>query len=236
MESILDKAVKNNAYWCELVCKSQRFTGEFLKMIWINNGKLPAYYPNAITLEPININNNDKVIYRLIDSVTEKGISVKDSFADLELSTRNFSILFNAKWISYTDLDFVTPTDFTGWKIIKNKDDYALWNKSWKRHNEQGEEFATTLLYDKDIHFLGKFRSKEIVAGAILSKSNSVFGLSNVFSSPNVSLSIYSDIICLTRKKITLLPLVGYAQKGDLESALKAGFKGIGSLRVWTKE
>jgi len=234
-KEIPKKAILNNASWCEAVCKSNRSPGETLKMIWLNKNSVPPLYPNAITLEPISINNNEKVMYRLIDSIPHDNFTVKDSYADLDLASNGFSILFEAEWIVYSDLDYITPKDYSGWKIIKNKVDFEKWNSAWLKKNSTGKEFTLSLLFDKDTHFLGRFLRGEITNGAILYKSNGVFGLSNAFSTTKIDNKMYQDIVCLTRKKISLLPIVGYEREMDLKSAIEAGFESIGHFKVWSK-
>ena len=51
-EALLHAAVINNARWCDAVCRSHGYPGEFGGRLWISAGHALPFYPNAITLSP----------------------------------------------------------------------------------------------------------------------------------------------------------------------------------------
>ena len=51
-EDLLHAAVANNARWCNTVCRSHGYPGEFTLRVWISARHALPFYPNAITLAP----------------------------------------------------------------------------------------------------------------------------------------------------------------------------------------
>ncbi len=51
-DPLLHAAVINNARWCDAVCRSHGYPGEFGGRLWISAGHALPFYPNAITLSP----------------------------------------------------------------------------------------------------------------------------------------------------------------------------------------
>lgn len=51
-DALLHAAVINNARWCDAVCRSHGYPGEFTGRLWISAGHALPFYPNAITLSP----------------------------------------------------------------------------------------------------------------------------------------------------------------------------------------
>ena len=49
-EALLHAAVINNARWCDAVCRSHGYPGEFTDRIWISARHALPFYPNAISL------------------------------------------------------------------------------------------------------------------------------------------------------------------------------------------
>ena len=51
-DALLHAAVINNARWCDAVCRSHGYPGEFTGRLWISARHALPFYPNAITLSP----------------------------------------------------------------------------------------------------------------------------------------------------------------------------------------
>ena len=47
-DTFLRAAVANNAAWCDAVCRSHGYPGEFTDRIWISAGHALPFYPNEI--------------------------------------------------------------------------------------------------------------------------------------------------------------------------------------------
>src|SRR3954462_805415 len=87
-------AARNNAEWCDLVCRTHGIETAFSDRAWVALRRSPRSYPDAVTLSPLP--SVGDVLSR-ID--TSAGCSVKDSFATLDLAEDGFRVLFEAEWI-----------------------------------------------------------------------------------------------------------------------------------------
>jgi hypothetical protein len=88
-------AARNNAEWCDLVCRSHGLPTAFSDWLWIAPKGSPPLYPDAVTLAP-----GVPVDAVLREIELGPGCSVKDSFADLELGEEGFIELFEASWLT----------------------------------------------------------------------------------------------------------------------------------------
>ena len=87
-------AARNNAEWCDIVCGSHGLAGRTDDEAWSVPRRSPQWYPDAVTLRP---GVDAEALLARIDA--GPGASVKDSFADLDLSGYGFRVLFDAQWI-----------------------------------------------------------------------------------------------------------------------------------------
>ncbi|MFC4531438.1 hypothetical protein [Sphaerisporangium dianthi] len=91
----LQAAVRNNAEWCDSMCRAHGMPGTFSDSLWSNPRRSPPLYPDAVTLTPAA--SADAVLAAIeLDSPEP---SVKDGFARLDLRDAGFRILFDAQWI-----------------------------------------------------------------------------------------------------------------------------------------
>src|SRR5689334_8375652 len=93
---LLTQAVRNNAEWCDALCRGHGLPGVFSPHAWTNPKRTPLYYPEAVTL---SADASAEEILAVID--TRPGSSVKDSFGCLDLAPYGFVILFEAQWIQH---------------------------------------------------------------------------------------------------------------------------------------
>ena len=90
----LAQAVRNNACWCDHVCREQGIQTAWLPSAWIARRRTPPFYPDAVTL----VREVDpETVLAAVDA--GPGCSIKDSFADLDLLPYGFRVLFEAEWI-----------------------------------------------------------------------------------------------------------------------------------------
>lgn len=75
--------------------RSHGLAGEFGAHAWATPSRTPLYYPDAVTLVP---GADRATLVSRIDTVAP-GASVKDSFADLDLTEADFQVLFEGQWI-----------------------------------------------------------------------------------------------------------------------------------------
>ncbi|GGK65959.1 hypothetical protein Sme01_23690 [Sphaerisporangium melleum] len=89
------EAVRNNAGWCDAVCRAHGMPGTFTETVWANPRRSPPLYPDAVTLSP---DASAEEVLAAIDLVSAEP-SVKDGYAQLDLSDAGFRVLFDAQWI-----------------------------------------------------------------------------------------------------------------------------------------
>jgi hypothetical protein len=163
---------------------------------------------------------------------TGPGASVKDSFADLDLRPHGFEILFSAQWITRAP---TTPADEGSWEPITNADALAEWAGAWRQPDDPADLFRPTLLEHPDITFLAAFVNGDIVAGALLNRSATVVGLSNVFVTTAAPDDVWPGCLDTITRRFPGIPIVGYEPGDSFATALHYGFTALGPLRVWIK-
>jgi len=95
----VEQAARNNAVWCETVCRVHGTPGEFYAPLWLTRHPVPRCYPNVVTL------SHDSTAAQLahIEALVELGLpgrwGVKDSFCSLDLAALGFRPLFDATWL-----------------------------------------------------------------------------------------------------------------------------------------
>jgi len=47
--SRVEQAARNNAVWCETICRVHGTPGEFHDTLWLNRHPVPRFYPNVVT-------------------------------------------------------------------------------------------------------------------------------------------------------------------------------------------
>jgi hypothetical protein len=229
-------AAYNNAVWCDTVCRAHNIMGEFHETFWISRYQTPMYYPNLVTLSP-TVHQN--ALADLLTMKREYTISVKDSFAVLDLTPFKFHELFRAQWIvrpAPAALSHQGTADLQ-WKRISSERELLQWEEAWSQTaSSLGRLFLPVLLHDADICIIAAYKENQIVAGAIANRTTEVVGLSNVFAPLQEAERYWEGLLSLIATHYPSLPIVGYEQDESLSTALHVGFTTLGPLRVWIKE
>ncbi len=181
------------------------------------------YYPKLVTLDPAATSKLN---------VRAKGFSViKDSFSSLDAYALGLKVAFDASWIWCAANQQTMPTK---WVRIENAHDLMEWQQAWHGDGAQKDKviFPPECLENPNLAFFARRSGRTIEAGCITNLSESVIGLSNVFSrSPNDQ-SLYEEALSAAFTIGNDRPVVGYEHGADLEAASSAGFKVVGPLRV----
>jgi hypothetical protein len=231
-------AARNNAEWCDAVCRAHGNPGEFHDDIWLSRHPVPRFYPNAGTLaEPSP--RQLALIDELIAARLPSGCAVKDSFSMLDLEPRGFRILFDAEWI-YLPVsrmkDIGSTRASARWEIVRDDLALAEWESAWSRSAGDASKdriFLPPLLENKDVAVVAGFRDGDIVAGAIANRSDGVVGWSNFFAPATEIFDHATASLATIARLFQGLPIVGYEHGDDLRNAHSIGFESIGPLRVW---
>jgi hypothetical protein len=238
LEDRIIRAARNNAEWCDAVCRAHENPGEFHDDIWLNRNAVPRFYPNAGTLAELSPRQL-ALIDELIAARLPSGWAVKDSFSMLDLESRGFRILFDAEWIylpASRIKDIASARASARWEIVRGDLALAEWESAWSMSagdSSKDRIFLPSLLDNKGVAVVAGFRDGHIVAGAIANRGNDVVGWSNFFAPATDMLDLAGASLATIGLDFPGLPIVGYEHGGDLRNAHALGFESIGPLRVW---
>ncbi|MCT9935342.1 hypothetical protein N5079_34580 [Planotetraspora sp. A-T 1434] len=235
-------AARNNAEWCDAMCRAHGLPGGFTESLWFNPRKAPPYYPDAVTLTP---DASVAEVLRLLDRRAVDGepggASVKDSFARLDLSVAGFRVLFEAQWIlrpagsSQPPGESRAPTgDVVRWEKIGDESDL----REWETHFHGGWDdglFPAGLLADPTVVILAGRIDGDVVCGSVLNTGDQVVGVSNVFASGCDMDTAWAGTVANAAALFPGRPMVGYERSEDLRLARRHGFTPVGPLRVWLR-
>jgi hypothetical protein len=218
------QAVRNNAIWCDVVCRAHGRPGKFLPDLWINHQPTPRFYPNVVTLtRPRDVSTQ----LRAIALLDERGLTgdwgVKDSFCALDLAASGFQVVVEAHWL-WRPATLPPPrAERTGirWARIKDAAALTVWEAAWE--GPTGDE-APPLVF-----------LPGLLAGAVASRTDDVVGLSNVFTPAVDGVHFWAGCVAGAMAAFPGLPLVGYEGGEALSIAQTLGFATVGPLRVWIK-
>ncbi|NIX75528.1 hypothetical protein [Microvirga terricola] len=229
-------AARNNALWCDAVCRAHGKPGEFHSAIWLNRHGTPPFYPDAVTLEPGDALGQVDRIADLIGQNGDRGFAVKDSFCALDLSPSGFKTLFEARWL-FRDPLFAKDATKNSLSIVKSEEELAAWEKAWAGPDSHLllRLFDPLLLREPDIAFAFSVRDGVMMSGGILNRGAGVVGLSNIFAPPSENEGIRLELARLAAHVFPGCPLVGYERGEDLIASCGAGLTPIGDLRVWVR-
>jgi hypothetical protein len=216
-------AVRNNASWCDLVCRSHQIQTRFQPGLWSTTERPPQFYPDAVTLEA-NITEED--VLTAIEP--GPGASVKDSYATLDLGRHGFEQLFEARWITY-DRRPPQPGTTLGWTVVETEEAFAEWTEAAGLTNILGDD----LLHRPDVRFLAADSRQGIGATAVANLTGPVVGVSNVFATTIGDDEAWAGIPTAVEAVFPDAVLVGYEHGVSLRAAAAAGFCDVGPLRVW---
>jgi hypothetical protein len=206
----LTAAVRNNADWCDAVCRSHGIATARADGWWFSLSPSPTYYPDAVTLSTDALTLPEVLAGR-------SSCSVKDSFAALDLVPYGFEVLFDARWIHHEPVAGAAG----GWRTVTTAEELTGWTAAHGDAPALGAE----LLDDPDVRLLS---TADLRIGLVANRSRAVVGLSNVFG----------DAAAWTEPAAVGdwfpgLPLVGWEHGEGLEAAASAGWDDVGRLRVW---
>jgi hypothetical protein len=225
VDDLVTAAARNNAHWCDAVCRSLGAATRWEPEVWDGGGAPPPFYPDRITL-----------IRGLPAAVVLEGVAhdaacaVKDSFADLDLTADGFSPLFDASWIGrrgrLADGQVRLP-----WSVVRTEEELAAWSGAVGSPGG----FGPALLGDPSVQLVLVREGGEIVAVAALNRSDDVVGVSNVLAVGIDPDDLWADLIALLDERFPGRAHVGYERGRDLEAARGGGFRVLQPLRVWSR-
>src|SRR5215468_10079713 len=191
-KNITTLAARNNALWCDAVCRAHDRPGEFHESLWLTRLGAPRFYPDAVTLSGVeSAPPQIETIAALVGSTREREWAVKDSFQSLELNSLGFETLFDAEWIAMCapPPDLKPAAEYRSARVT-SKAELIAWEQAWAGEAvnaaaiSEPRLFKPRLLADTNNVFVSIQGDGGIVGGGILNRGADVVGLSNLFGSP----------------------------------------------------
>jgi hypothetical protein len=230
-EQHVREAARENAEWCDAVCRSHGVPGEFHADAWTNLRRTPPLYPDAVTL---TATASAREVLARIDT-SSPGASVKDSFACLDLAPAGFEVLIDAQWVRRAaDRPVPRAPQAVRWVAVRTPEMLRVWEAAWAGSSGPSGVFRAELLAEPTMHVLAGHLATRIVAGAVAHRSSDVVGLSNVFAADDDVDSAWAGALDALDRFVPRLPVVGYEHGPALDAALRHGCTPIGPLRIWT--
>lgn len=223
-------AARNNAEWCDLVCRTHGISGTFGSDAWTASMRTPAFYPDAVTLMP------SAPAAAILDRVDASGgCSVKDSFATLDLAPHGFRVLFEAAWIA-RPVQPVRASDAAGWRAVAHAGELDEWQAASNSIGGSSSTFRPALLDDPDVVVLARHRDGCVEAGAILNRAAGVIGLSNLFAGAADLEATWAGAVAAAAHRFPDVAIVGYESGDALAAAHHCEFTSLCALRVWIND
>jgi hypothetical protein len=224
---LIRAAARNNAEWCEAFCRTYGIAGRLGADSWSSPVRTPRLYPDAVTLAP------DVEVELLLSRIDSgEGCSVKDSFADLDLTAAGFRSLFRAEWLLRRP-DDAPAASARAWSFLATAEQLREWEATWAESPEATAFFRPALLTNEAVRVLARYDAGHIVAGAVANRSAAMIGLSNVFDAAGDLESAWHGAAAAAISVWRPLPVVGYDSGSSRDAAREAGFDSIGELVVW---
>lgn len=224
-------AARNNAEWCAAMSRAHGVVSEFGAQAWAAPARTPLYYPDAVTLVP----DADPVALAERIDTTAPGASVKDSFADLDLTGAGFEVLFEAQWI-HRPAGAPALRPALAWDVVGTPDALRAWASAWDGAEGNAGLFRPELLDDPATFVLaGRSPDGRVAAGAVASRSDDAVGVSNVFTLADAPDTAWPGVLDAVHRRFPGLPVVGYEHGDDLTTATRHGFEPTGPLRIWVR-
>jgi hypothetical protein len=187
-------------------------------------------YPNAITLRP------EVTAPEALAAADPSGpFAVKDSFARLDLGAAGFGLLGEASWIVRDGGPDGLPDGGPSWDEVTGPGELGDWETAWAGGSGDGPVFLPGLLSDPRCAALTCRQEDAIIAGAIVYAADGAAGISNVFSAGLPPDRLWAGVQRAAAGLHPHLPVVGYEQGSSLQAAQQAGFRVLGTLRIWTR-
>ncbi|OAH13048.1 hypothetical protein [Streptomyces jeddahensis] len=226
---LVQAAARNNAVWCATMSRSHGVVGEFGVQAWAAPTRTPPLYPDAVTLVP---GADLSALVARIDTAAS-GASVKDSFADLDLTEAGFQVLFEAQWIHRPASAPAVAPDLA-WDVAADPEMLRSWALAWDDGDGNIDLFRPELLDDPAVCVLaGRSADGRIGAGAVACRSDQVVGVSNVFARDGGADVAWPGVLDAVHRLFPTLPVVGYEYGDALAAAVRHGFEPVGPLRIW---
>lgn len=235
------RAARNNAHWCDAVCRAQGGDTGWSEQAWWHLGASPRWFPNLVTLDAAAA-DVERLLGPLLARPALRGFGVKDSFACLDLAGHGFEPLLEGRWV-WREADAAPPSDTTGldWQPVQSPAQLAAWLAAWHAAAADGDgdrpagpHFGDALRLDPTVELLAGCHAGEVCAGVAVTRSGPVAGLACAFHPPSIEpLAAACALAAQVQRRHPGAALAGWESGSALAGALAAGYRDVGPMRVW---
>jgi hypothetical protein len=262
--TLLEQAARENAEWCEAVARSHGVRSRFTADAWLASTRTPASYPDAVTLRAsadrgilrdIDASSGCSVkdsfaALDLSDDGFEVLFDARWIFRAPEPErpgSQSTAARTGAEGMVWSVLD---PADLGDWSALHSNmttgdrsaadpsagDPSAADPSAGDRSAGDRSPFRPSILVEPGVVFLRADVENSLVAGAVLSHTGAVVGISNVVTTQGIADDVlWRGLTDQVSDRFPGLAMVGYESGADLIAPLDAGFTELGDLRVWTR-
>ena len=190
--------------------------------VWATLGQTIPWHSAAKTVEP------GVSAERVVDAVSAlPHCAVADSFGDLALDARGFTLLLEATWVHLERAPEEGLPE--GWSVIADADTLAEWSTA---HDYVGVLPPAALLHPR-LQVLACHRGGALVGGAVIHDGPGALGFSNSWGAGAVASS--EEVLAAVGALHPGRAVTDFAQGAELEAMLAAGFTPLGPQRVWVR-
>ncbi len=228
----IELAARNNALWCDVVCRSHGISGTFDSAAWSSSVRTPPLYPDAVTLS-----ESAQALDLLQRIDASSGASVKDSWASLDLTAAGFAPLIAGEWLWLDANDAASDLEGDGrtWREVRSSAEMERWSRAWASDPEDAVILGPSLLEEEGVKVLAATDGEHVTAGCVVNVTGQVAGISNVFDTNGDDARAWLARPLRPQLVAPGRHLVGWESGDGVAAARAAGFDTIGPLTVWIR-
>ena len=206
-------AARNNARWCDAVCRAYGHPGRILPHMWVNAAVVPRFYPNAVTL-------------------AVGDTAVEEQFTTVEILHKS-----EPARPLVGEGQFRNARPLASWVRAAVRGDSGSAASCRPKHRRpissgRGRRKARgCLLAIRTSQCSRARRGFKVVAGFMLYRAAEVVGVSNVVAEAADAPAVWRSLTLLAAQTFPHLPLVGYESGDELQAAVTSGFEAGDMLR-----
>ena len=232
--TLLAAAVEDNVGWVSTVARVLGIGQAQVGGVWAAGAATPDGYPEAVTAVP-GVAAGD-VLAALPRGAAVR--SVKDSFADVDLTRHGFGVLVEGRWTGHPP-PAPDPGAAAAWSPVGDPLALDAWRAARLRAGAPVAAFVPALLTEPGVTLLARGAPDAPDAWAVATRrtrgdDGPVVGVSSV-GTRHPSEQVWPGLLAALAALAPGAPVVGWEEGADLDAALGAGFVALGPLRVWVE-
>ena len=232
---LLGAAVEDNVGWVGTVARVLGIGQARVGGVWAAGAATPDGYPEAVTAAP-GVAAGD-VLAALPRGAAVR--SVKDSFADVDLSAHGFGVLLDGWWTGHPP-PAPDPGAAAAWSRVTDPVALDAWRAARHDAGAPVAAFVPDLLAEPTVTLLARGGRDAPDAWAVATPrtrgdGGPVVGVSSVGARDSSGGGAWPGLLAALAALAPGAPVVGWEAGADLDEALGAGFVALGPLRVWVE-